>query len=169
MCEPSCNCDVIFMIFPVEMIPNVFSWTREPPRCLHALFWEYCRIHHSSPQFTETGSASLFFFARHCRLHWNFQHVPSVFVGFFFFLKNSPSPGCMIKIPLSFRALSNFVFFDSPFMLFFLLSGFPHFGPNFRPQLIRSGSCLNHCQSLHQTTKIPLELSQQSKLCESFP
>ena len=34
-----------------------------------------------------------------------------------------------------------------PCLLFFLLSSFSHFGPDFRPQILRSGSCLNFSQS----------------------
>ena len=34
-----------------------------------------------------------------------------------------------------------------PCLLFSLLSGFYHFGSDFRPQILRSGSCLNFCQS----------------------
>ena len=68
MCEPSCNESLNYALClrcdlhdpSVDMVPLVFSWTREPPRCMHALVLESCRIHHSSLQVTETRSVSLF-------------------------------------------------------------------------------------------------------------
>ena len=65
----------------VEMIPNAFSWTHEPPRYMHALFWESYWIQHSSLQFPEVGSL----FARHCCIHWNFQLSRCVLDGFLIF------------------------------------------------------------------------------------
>ena len=40
-----------------------------------------------------------------------------------------------------------FWLFDCPFLLFFLLSGFPNPGPRFWPTMLWSSSCLNFCQS----------------------
>ena len=51
------------------------------------------------------------------------------------------------KIPLSCRALSNFGFFNFPFLFFSFLRGISNFGPYLRPHMIKSCSRLNFCQS----------------------
>ena len=71
-CEPRCNESSISILclrcglhdFSVEMIPNAVSWTHELRRCIHASSLESCSINHSSIQFLEAQSASLFFFCK---------------------------------------------------------------------------------------------------------
>ena len=97
----------------------------------------------SSLQFPGAPSASLFLFARHCRLHWNFQLFSCVFDAFL----------CILHLPDRWnKCLSVFercraLVFRSP-ILAFLLSCFSHARPNFRPQIIRSDSCSKFCWSL---------------------
>ena len=125
------------------MIANVVSWTHEPPRYMHALFLESCWIHHSSLQFPEAGSASLFFFARQCRIHWNFQLSPCVFDGFLKF----PNFRIDERYASQPSSIIEFGFLVCPFLLFSFLSGFSNFGPYFWTHILRSGSCLIFCQS----------------------
>ena len=69
----------------VDMIPNAFSWTHEPPRCMHALSLESCWIHTLRFRLLKVGALLSSSFARHCRLHWNFQISPCVFDGLLIF------------------------------------------------------------------------------------
>ena len=146
-CAPICNvssscilclrCELHDLL--VDMIPNLVSWTHEPPRRMHALSLESGWIHHSSLQFPESRSASLFLFcARHCRIHRNFQLSP-----------NASQSSSIVE----------FWLLVCPCLLFFLLSGFSQFGPDFRPQILRSGSYWNFLSVSTRTTYIPLEVS----------
>ena len=72
--------------------------------------------------------AFLSHFKRHCR--------------FTFFLC-SPSTGSMKEMPLSLRALSSFGFLTAHSCFSCLPC---HAEPNFRPQIIRSGNCLDLCK-----------------------
>ena len=99
-------------------------------------FLESCCIYNSSLQFLESWSASLFFFTRHCRLHWIFKLSRCFFDGFFIFtiFRNNE-----INASQSCRALSSFGFSTARFR---------RAGPDFRPQIIKSGSCLIFCKPL---------------------
>ena len=134
----------------VEMIPNAFSWTHEPPRCMHALFIESCWIHHSSLQFPEARSASLFLF---CKTVPPPLELPTFSLRFWWCLDIHHLPNRWSKCLSVFEHYGALV---SRLPIHDSLSSEPlffHFGPNFRPQVLRSGCCLNCCkQSLEPHT-----------------
>ena len=111
-----------FFLNRVGLTPSPFSFLK---RARWVLFWP-CP-----------------FFARHCRLHRNFQFYPRIFDGFFVF--------SIIRInkvnAFNLRALSSFGF-SIAHSCFSLLNGFSNLGPYFRQHVLRSGSCLNFCQLL---------------------
>ena len=107
---------------------------------MHAFFLgESCWIHNFSHSFPKLGVLLCSSFARHCRIHWNFQLSPCDFDGFFIFTIfqideiNASHPSSIIE----------FGFLVCPVLLFSLLSGFSDFGPYFRPHMIWSSSCFN--------------------------
>ena len=57
-------CNVVFVIFRWRGFSLVALWTHEGPRCMHALSLESCWIYHSSLQFPEARSVSLFLFCK---------------------------------------------------------------------------------------------------------
>ena len=130
--------------FSVEMIPNVVSWTHEPP----------CWIRNSSLQCPESWSASLFLSCKALPPPLELPTLSSRFFVFFIFSIfqideiNASQPSSIIELWL----------LVCPFLLFSLLSGLSNFAPNFRPHILRSGSCLNLCQSPPRTTYISLEV-----------
>ena len=108
--------------FSVEMVPNVVSWTHEPPQCTQALFLESCWIPHSSLQFPEATSASLFLFlqsiaasngASNFLLAFLTVSLYSQFFGIDEITACRPSS----TVEIWFRVC--------PILLLFLLSGFP--------------------------------------------
>ena len=90
-------------------------------------------------------------FARLCRLHKNLQLLPPASDGFFFFLSLSQSFGSMTSMSLSLRALSDFVFLDSPLMLF------------------KSLSCFSTCRTIFQATNNEVRSLLEFLLAASRP
>ena len=80
------------------MIPNVVSWTHEPPRCMHSLSLKSCWIHNSSLQFPGSWSASLFFFLQGIAASIG---TSNYFLAFMVVSLNSPSSRSMKEMPLS--------------------------------------------------------------------
>ena len=116
------------------MIPNVVSWTHEPP----------CWIHHSSHQFPEAWSASLFLSCKTLPPPLELPTFSSRFCIVFFIFSIFQIDGMNASQPSSIIELWLLV---CRVLLFSLLSGLSNFAPNFRPHILRSGSCLNFCQS----------------------
>ena len=145
-------CDVIFVFCGwTRFHSSPCGFMRFHYACMHAcmhacsLSLESCWIHSYSLRFPASWSASLFFFKRHSRLHWNFQLSPWVFRWFLHFHHLLDQWNKCLNL----RALSSCGFSFSKFLLFVLLNGFSRFGPHLRPQFLRSGSCLNgFCSSL---------------------
>ena len=137
-CAPSCNvssncvllrCDLHDL--SVEIIPNVVSWTHEPPRCMLCL-WNLVGFTTLRFSFLKPGVLLCSFIARHRRLHWNFKLSPCVFDGFYIFT--------IFRIEDTKTSQSSSIiehwFLVCPFLLFFLLSGLSHFG-SFGPEGIQ--------------------------------
>ena len=103
-------------------------------------FWNLVRCSHLRSQFP-VASVSLLF-ARHGCVHWPSQ-FSSRFENFFVCMViridevDSSQSSSIVELWL-------LVF---PFLFFSILSGFPSFGPYFRPYMIWSRSRLNSCQS----------------------
>ena len=70
-----------------------------------------------------------------------------IFLAFMMVSLHSPSSRSMKEMLLSLRALVSIGFSTAQSCFSFFLSCFRHAGPNFRPQLFRSVSCLNFCKS----------------------
>ena len=128
------------------MVPNVVSWPHAPARHIHALFCFVNLVGFTTLRlsFLKREVILCSFLARQCRIHLNFQLSPSVFEGFLIFPifrideRNASQPSSVIEFQL----------LDCPCLFFSFLSGFSIFGPYFRTHILRSGSCLNLCQSL---------------------
>ena len=116
------------------MIPNVFSWTHAPPRCMHVLSSESYWIRNSSRPFPESRSASLFLFCKALPLPLELQLFPCIFDGFFIVTIfrideiNASQSSSIIE----------FWLLDCPLLLLSPLSGFSNSGPDFRPHILRS-------------------------------
>ena len=115
---------------------NSIPWNQPTiSRCMHALFFfggNFCWIHDSLQQFPESRSASSFLFLPVIAVSMGSSNVNEI---------DASQSSSDVEFGL----------LVCPFLLFFLVclpSGFPHFGPQFTPHILRSGSCLNFCLSL---------------------
>ena len=149
-CNDSSNCVLClrydFHEFSVEMIPNAFPWTHEPPRCVNALFFFGILLNSSLfASVSKPGGVLLcsFFLQSIAASIGTSNFLLAFFDGFFIFIIF-----CIDEIHASqSSSIIELRFLVCPFLLFFLQSGFSHFGPHFKPQILRSGSCLNFCYS----------------------
>ena len=112
------------------MIPNVVSWTHAPPRCMHVRFWNLVGLTtlQGLAASIETSNFMLAFFFFHGFFELTTFQVNEI--------NTSRSP-----------SIVEFCLLVCTFLFFILLSGFSHFCPDFGPQILRSGSRLNFCQS----------------------
>ena len=118
------------------MVPLAAIWNHELPLYKHTLFWNRVDASSLAPVACELLWLSVSF-APHGRVHMHFQISPRIHV--FWINKVDASHSLSIV---------EFGHLICPQLFFSFLSGFPNFGPYFRPHVLRSGSCLNCFQSL---------------------